>query len=131
MSKETSNHYYNKRLKPIARTLRKNMTKAEAALWKYGLRKKQRRGCTFNRQRPVLNYVTDFMCKELGLIIEVDGSSHDHSKARQHDENRQRALEAAGFTILRFTDEDVLKNMDSVCRRIDEEIVLLEATKQK
>ncbi|HET8865865.1 MAG TPA: endonuclease domain-containing protein [Gracilimonas sp.] len=131
MRKKVSNNHYNKQLKPVARTLRKNMTKAEAALWKYGLKKKQRRGYTFNRQRPVLNYIADFMCKELHLIIEVDGCSHDHSEAQQHDEDRQHALETAGFTILRFTDEDVLKNMDSVCRRIDEEIVLLEKTKQK
>ncbi|MFD2532996.1 endonuclease domain-containing protein [Gracilimonas halophila] len=131
MKKNISNKHYNKQLKPVARELRKNMTKAEAALWKYGLRKKERRGYTFNRQRPVLNYVADFMCKELGLIIELDGGSHDHPKAKKKDEGRQLNLEKAGFKILRFTNEDVLKNMESVCRKIDEEIILLESTKQK
>ena len=131
MSKKVSNHHYNKQLKPVARTLRKNMTKAEAALWKYGLKKKQRRGYSFNRQRPVLNFVADFMCKELSLIIEVDGDSHDHPNAQKHDKDRQDKLEEAGFTVLRFTNEEVLKNLDSVCLRIDEEIVLLENTKQE
>lgn len=127
MGHNTSNHHYNKNLKPIARNLRKRMTKAEAALWKYGLRKKKRRGYTFNRQRPVLRFVVDFMCKKLNLIIEVDGSSHDHPKAQKEDKNRQNELEDAGYKILRFTNEDVLTNMDSVCRRIDEEITLLES----
>ncbi|MAO65891.1 MAG: hypothetical protein CL666_12930 [Balneola sp.] len=126
MSKNNTNHHYNKQLKPVARILRKRMTKAEAALWKYGLRKKKRRGYTFNRQRPVFGFVVDFMCKQLNLIIEVDGSSHDHPRAQKKDRERQGKLEDAGFTILRFTNQDVLKNMDSVCRRIDEEIALLE-----
>ncbi|MBD3617737.1 MAG: endonuclease domain-containing protein [Gracilimonas sp.] len=120
-------HHYNKQLKPIARRLRKNMTKAEAALWKYGLKKKQRRGYTFNRQRPVLDYVADFMCKKLSLIIEIDGSSHDHPQARRHDQERHDKLEAAGYTVLRFTNEEVLDDMTTVCMRIDEEIALLEA----
>ncbi|MFP8489833.1 endonuclease domain-containing protein [Gracilimonas sp. Q87] len=95
MTKNISNHHYNKHLKPIAKTLRKNMTKAEAALWKYGLRKKQRRGYSFNRQRPILKYVADFMCKKLDLIIEVDGCSHDHAEAQQQDKDRQNTLETA------------------------------------
>ncbi len=119
-------YYYNKRLKPISRVLRKNMTKAEAALWKYGLSRKQRKGYTFNRQRPVLDYIADFMCKELRLIIEVDGKSHDHERAQARDREREVKLEEAGFTILRFTNEDVLTNMDAVCFHIDKRIETLE-----
>ncbi|MEX2603046.1 MAG: endonuclease domain-containing protein [Gracilimonas sp.] len=125
MNKNQSFHYYNKGLKPISKVLRKSLTKAEASLWKYGLSKKKRKGYTFNRQRPVLNYVADFMCKKLELIIEVDGSSHDHEKAQERDRIREDNLKAAGFTVLRFTNEDVLKNMDAVCDRIDREIVVL------
>jgi very-short-patch-repair endonuclease len=77
MESDHSHNHYNKNLKPIGRALRNNMTKAEASLWKYALKNKQR-GYTFNRQRPVLSYVADFMCKDLKLIIEVDGSTHDH-----------------------------------------------------
>ena len=67
------NHGYNKNLQPYANRLRKEMTKAEACLWKYVLKAKQLRGYQFRRQRPVLNYITDFVCPELMLIIEVDG----------------------------------------------------------
>jgi very-short-patch-repair endonuclease len=65
------NSFYNKRNKQVARMLRSNMTKAEACLWKYALRARQMKGYKFRRQRPVLNYVADFMCKELNLIIEA------------------------------------------------------------
>lgn len=62
MQNDQSHNYYNKKLKPVGRVLRKRMTKAEACLWKYALKKKQR-GYTFNRQRPVLNYVADFCAR--------------------------------------------------------------------
>ena len=125
MGNDQSHHHYNKNLKPVGRTLRKNMTKAEVCLWKYALKGNQR-GYTFNRQRPVLNYVADFMCKELKLIIEVDGSTHDHPRAFKKDLERQRRLEKTGFTIVRFTNKDVLKNMDSVIQKIDKIVKTLE-----
>ena len=76
MTDEHSNHNYNKNLQPYANRLRKEMTKAEACLWKYVLRAGTMKGFQFRRQRPVLNYIADFMCKELMLIIEVDGITH-------------------------------------------------------
>lgn len=69
-------HLYNSALQPFASSLRKEMTKAEACLWKYVLKGKKLRGYPFRRQRPVLNYITDFMCMELMLVIEVDGIIH-------------------------------------------------------
>ena len=66
----------NKNLQPFANQLRKEMTKAEACLWKYILKAKQLKGYQFRRQRPVLNYIADFICMELMLIIEVDGITH-------------------------------------------------------
>jgi very-short-patch-repair endonuclease len=74
-----TNHNYNKSLNKFASQLRKKMTKSESCLWKYVLRAGQMKGYTFNRQRPVLNYIADFMCKELMIIIELDGVSH-HSE---------------------------------------------------
>jgi len=56
----------------------------------------------FRRQRTVLNYIADFMCMELMLIIEVDGITHHTEEAIKKDEIRQKALESAGFTVLRF-----------------------------
>ena len=72
------------------------------------------KGFQFRRQRPVMRYIADFMCKELMLIIEVDGSIHQLEEIIKNDEVRQKALEAAGFTVLRFTNEEVLKDIQSV-----------------
>jgi len=69
----TNNYAYNKKLQPFANKLRKEMTKTEACLWKYALRASQMKGYQFRRQRPVLRYIADFLCKELKLVIEVDG----------------------------------------------------------
>ncbi len=114
MIEEYSNHYYNKNLKPYANRLRKEMTKAEACIWKYVLRAGKMKGFQFRRQRSVLIYIADFMCKELMLVIEVDGISHHSEEAIKKDEIRQKALEAAGFTVLRFTDDEVLNNINAV-----------------
>jgi very-short-patch-repair endonuclease len=89
------------------------MTKAEACLWKYALKAKQS-GYTFNRQRPVLNYIANFMCKELYLIIEVDGYTHTLENVIEKDIIRQKRLEEAGFKVIRFKDEEVLKEIDRV-----------------
>ena len=113
----SSNFYYNKRLKNFARQLRKQSTKAEVKLWNEVLRGKQMHGHTFLRQRPVSNFIADFMCKELMLIIEVDGYSHEFNEKWILDQKRQQKLENLGFNILRFTDEEVLddiKNVESV-----------------
>ena len=106
--------HYNKRLRRFANENRKEMTKAEACLWKYVLSKRQIAGYLFRRQRPVLNYIADFMCKELMLIIEVDGLTHQWEEVAENDERREQALEGVGFTILRFDDDDVLQHIDSV-----------------
>ncbi|MBN2610373.1 MAG: DUF559 domain-containing protein [Bacteroidales bacterium] len=76
---------YNKKLQPFANRLRKDMTKAEACLWKFVLRSRMMLGYQFRRQRPVLNYIADFMCKELRLIIEVDGGSHNDDEIYRND----------------------------------------------
>ena len=94
------------------------MTKAEVILWKHGLKARKMRGYTFNRQRPVLNYIADFMCKKLLLIIEVDGSSHDIPEVAANDKVRQEKLEQAGFTILRFSNQDVLNDLEGVIWKI-------------
>jgi very-short-patch-repair endonuclease len=114
MVSKHDNYYYNKNLQPYANRLRKEMTKAEACLWKYILRAGQLKGFPFRRQRPVLNYIADFLCKELKLIIEVDGITHQWEEAIKKDEIRQKALESAGFTVLRFSDEEVLNNIQAV-----------------
>jgi very-short-patch-repair endonuclease len=122
-------HLYNTNLQPFANALRKRMTKAEACLWKYALRASQLKGYPFRRQRPVLNYIADFMCKDLMLIIEVDGITHHDEKVIENDKRRQAELERAGFTVLRFTDNEVLKGIAGVIAELEEWIEKQEANK--
>lgn len=127
MKAEKENHLlYNKRLQPNAHKLRYAMTKAEACLWKYALRAKAMKGYSFNRQRPVLNYIADFMCKKLKLIIEVDGYSHTLDEVIIKDKIRQQKLEQAGFTVIRFTNNEVLHHVENVKRAIVDKIEELE-----
>lgn len=120
MVSKHDNYNYNKNLQPYANRLRKEMTKAEACLWKYILRAGQLKGFPFRRQRPVLNYIADSLCKELKLIIEVDGITHQWEDAIKKDEIRQKALESAGFTVLRFSDEEVLNNIQAVFNYLED-----------
>jgi len=121
---------YNKSLQPFANENRKEMTKAEACLWKYALRAKQM-GYTFNRQRPVMNYIADFMCKPLKLIIEVDGYSHSLENVIKKDIIRQNELEQAGFKVIRFSDKEVLTQIIQVRTAIFEVIQQLEIKMKK
>jgi len=114
MDSKHNNHFYNKNLQPYANRLRKEMTKAEACLWKYVLRAGKMKSFQFRRQRTVLNYIADFMCKELMLIIEVDGITHNLEDTIKKDEIRQKKLEAAGVTVRRFSDEEVLNRIQFV-----------------
>lgn len=118
-------NYYNKQLQPLAKVNRKKMTKAEACLWKYVLRAKMT-GYTFNRQRPVLNYIADFMCKPLKLIIEIDGITHAFEEVKQNDIIRQKKLEEAGFRVIRFTDREVLTGISAVQKSISATIQEIE-----
>lgn len=122
----TNNYAYNKNLQPFANKLRKEMTKAEAALWKYVLKARAMKGYQFRRQRTVLNYIADFMCKELCLVIEVDGITHDLEETLEKDDKKDCDLAAIG--IRGFTDADVLKNIQGVARRIEEVIEEIEAS---
>ena len=120
MKEDYSNYNYNKNLQPFANKLRKEMIKAEAGLWKYILKAKQLKGYQFRRQRSVSKYIADFMCMELMLIIEVDGITHHSEEAIKKDDLRQTNLEAAGFAVVRFTDEQVLNDINAVCNFLED-----------
>ena len=98
-----------------ARRLRKNPTEAEKRLW-YHLRRKQLDGFRFRRQRPIGRYIVDFTCLEASLIIEVDGGQHAFRS--EQDYERTRFLEAQGFRVMRFWNNDVLENTDGVLETI-------------
>lgn len=110
--------HYNTKLKNFARENRKDMTKAEACIWKYLLSGKQMMGFSFRRQRPVLNFIADFMCKELMLIIEVDGLTHQWENISKKDMIRTQELTKIGFKIIRFNDDEVLNDLSNVNRTI-------------
>ena len=109
---------YNPELKLLARQLRKNSTLPEVLLWQNI--KQRGYGVQFHRQVPMLNYIVDFYCHEIGLAIEIDGNSHDHSFL--YDAKRQGEIEAFGITFLRFSNEEVKKNMFSVLLVIEETV---------
>ena len=114
--KANKNNYYgyNSNLQPFANQLRKTMTKAEACLWKYVLRAGMMKGYQFRRQRPVLYFIADFMCKELRLVIEVDGDIHLLEEVQEKDKLKNKLLQEAGFTVLRYTNDEVLHHIDQV-----------------
>ena len=108
-----SNHNYNIKLRSIADQLKRDMTKAEACLWKYILKGSKTR-YKFRRQRSIEKYIVDFVCLELNLIIEVDGESHNHITIAENDIVRQNRLQELRFRVIRFTDDEILKELSSV-----------------
>jgi len=119
IANKSNNHCYNKSLQPLARQLRNNASKSEACLWKYVLRGRGMYGFQFRRQRPVLNFIADFMSKELMLIIELDGITHQWEGAIEKDKYREEQLKRIGFRILRFDDAVVLNDIENVRRTIE------------
>jgi very-short-patch-repair endonuclease len=97
-----------------ARAMRADPTRAENALWQ-ALRNRQLEGYKFRRQVPLKHAILDFVCFEARLIVEVDGFQHAGSLS---DQIRDRVFQMDGFTILRFWNEEVEKNLDSVCLKI-------------
>jgi very-short-patch-repair endonuclease len=100
-----------------SKILRRRMTPAESRLWTR-LRKNQIGGFHFRRQQIIHGFIVDFYCHTTGLIVEVDGAVHGENIEADHQ--RDAILCAAGFNILRFTNEEVLKNADAVIGKIME-----------
>jgi very-short-patch-repair endonuclease len=108
--------YYNPKLKAKSRELRNNSTLAEVLLWNQ-LKARKMRGYQFMRQKPIDNYIVDFFCSKLKLMIEIDGESH--TTKQEYDLKRRQELEALGLSFLRFYDRDVKQNMSGVLQAID------------
>jgi very-short-patch-repair endonuclease len=109
---------YNSKLKDLAKKLRNNSTLSEAILWKY-LHQKKMKGYDFDRQKPMLEYIIDFYCKELKLAIEIDGNSHNYDAAFEADIVRQNEIEAYGVQFIRFTDKQVKLDLLNVLVEIE------------
>jgi very-short-patch-repair endonuclease len=106
-------HHYNTHLKSYARKHRNDSTRAEIHLWSEVLRANGT-GFPFRRQRPIGKYIADFVCLPKKLIIEVDGITHTYEGAAEKDAIRQTELETMGFTVIRFTDDEVLTATENV-----------------
>ena len=102
-----------------ARTLRRDMTEAERRLWQM-LRSRQTEDCRFRRQVPIGGFIADFVCHEARLIVEIDGGQHDPSSGAEA--SRARFLEAEGYRVLRFWNNEVLDNPEGVRAAIAESL---------
>jgi very-short-patch-repair endonuclease len=100
-----------------ARRLRENSTDAEQRLWR-ALRRLPVHGSHFRRQVPIGRYVADFACLAARLIIEVDGSQHASAHNIVRDDDRTRWFEAEGYKVLRFWNNDISNNIDTVLSAI-------------
>ena len=113
---------YDRRLRDRSQHLRNKMTPAEQFLWSK-IRGKKFKKHWFYRQKPVGIYITDFYCPKAKLVIEVDGSQHLSSKNLEYDRARSEYMKSTGLCILRFTNAEVLTNIEGVLEKIEEKIL--------
>jgi len=97
-----------------ARKMRRVLTDAELRLWN-AIRAHRLEGLAFRRQMPIAGYIVDFACPQKKLIVEVDGSQHGRAEQSEADRHRDERLAELGWTVLRFWNDDVLRNLEDVC----------------
>ena len=107
---------YNKANIPLAKTLRKNVTPWERKLWYKFLRDYPLR---FQRQKAIGNYIVDFYCAKVGLVVELDGGGHYIAEQREKDNFRTEELESMKLTVIRICNLDIDRNFCGVCEYID------------
>ena len=120
-------HDYNSILKKYSRKHRNHSTKAEIRMWCELLRAKKMKGYSFNRQRPIGNFIADFYSAKLNLVIEVDGFTHEDPDVQKKDVIKQRYLEELGMKVIRFSDYEVHHEILKVKERLEGVIDELEA----
>lgn len=112
---------YKQYLKLLGRKLRSNQTDAERLLWAK-IRKKQIENFQFNRQKPIGIYIVDFYCDRAKVVIEIDGGQHYEDQNVLEDKKRKDYFKKLGLKVIRFTNLDILKNIENVVDRIYREI---------
>ncbi|WP_438752505.1 endonuclease domain-containing protein [Pararhizobium sp. O133] len=105
-----------------AKELRRELTKAEAAMWSM-LRDLRPRGARFRRETPIGPYIADFAWLSARVVVEVDGDSHETLHGKRHDAQRDRFLQSQGFTILRFDNAQVMDGPDHVFLTIEQAVM--------
>ena len=111
---------YNRSLIEYARENRKNSTRTEGILWNVALKGKKLCGYKFRRQKVIDSFILDFYCSQLLLGIEVDGGYHDTEEQRKYDEMREECMRNHRVLIVRFTNEDIEKNLVGVINELEE-----------
>ena len=111
---------YNTNLKQISKDLRRKPTEAERCLWKR--LKLKHLGYAFYRQKPIGDYIVDFYCHQVKLVVEVDGGYHSNAETPGNDKVRNAYMKNLGLTVLRFFNSEVLKNTDKVVREISKHL---------
>lgn len=103
-----------------AKQIRNNLNNTEMILW--GRLKEYFPSYKFRRQHPISNYIADIYCHSLKLVIEIDGSIHNNPDVKLNDEERQQNIEMMGLTVLRFSNEQIQKDIDRVLQSILQQI---------
>lgn len=107
-------------LKEFAHENKRHMTEAESMLWEF--LRAGRLGARFKRQHIILGFIVDFVCLESKLVIEVDGGYHSEFEQIQKDEHRTEKIEALGYRVIRFTNEEVMEDISKVLKIIRDNI---------
>ena len=116
---------YDRKLTLLARQNRSNPTQAERTIWRDILRKRQFARFKFLRQKPIGRYIVDFYCSELRVVVEIDGDSHAETVA--YDGSRTRFLNSHGLQVIRYTNDEVLNNLEGVYEDLSRQLLLEEA----
>lgn len=111
--------YSSPKIYEFAKDLRHNSTEAEKLLWEQ-IRNKKLSGLKFRRQHPLDNYIADFYCHEKKLVIELDGEIHNNKEAKAMDANRTFVLNELKVTVMRFGNEEVINDLTTVIKSINE-----------
>jgi very-short-patch-repair endonuclease len=107
----------NPRLFHFARINRQVQTEAETIMWKC-LRSRNLNGFKFRRQHPIAHFIADFFCLECNLVVEIDGDYHNEREQKEYDEGRTYVLRELGINVIRFTNREVLANINFVLKEI-------------
>ena len=105
-----------------AKALRKRSTTAEHLFWKI-VRNRQIMGFKFRRQHPLKYFIADFYCHEAMLVIELDGSIHQLEHVKQNDNSREVIISELGIKVLRFTNDDIFTDLDTVINKIENHLL--------
>jgi len=102
-----------------ARVLRKGQTSAEVLFW-YTVKNRKIKGMKFRRQHPIGPFIVDFYCDEAKLVIELDGKIHDLEHIKAYDSSREMHLSSLGLQIMRFTNDQIFNNFDTVIKTVED-----------